>query len=82
MTTMERNEQKFLGKTLFIWESWDEVDVGELFFYDVEFSFESMKKYNGLGVILTLEGLMKIYNEDGTKVVWSGFPTDIEEWNQ
>lgn len=77
---MDRNEQYFLGKTLFTWESWDEVDVAFLFFYNVEFSFESMKKYNGCDVSLDIEGSMEVYDENN-KVVWTGFVTDIEDWD-
>lgn len=77
---MERNEQKFLGKTLFTYDGWDDLDVGMLQFYDVNFPFESMKKYNGCVVSLQLEGTMEVYHDNG-KLVWSGFPIDIEEWN-
>lgn len=78
--SMDRKEQKFLGKTLFTWESWDEVDVAYLYFYNVEFQFESMKKYNGCDVSLDIEGSMEIY-DGNNKVVWTGFPTDIEDWD-
>lgn len=77
---MERVEQKFLGKLLFSWENWDEVDVAHLQFYNVVFPFSSMGKYNGMTVALDMAGSMEIFNEKG-EIVWSGYPTDISEWS-
>lgn len=78
---MERTEQNFLGKLLFTYVDWDEIEVAFLQFYNVEFPFPSMQKYNGCTVTLQLDGTMEIYNENG--IVWgSAFPTDIDEWEE
>ena len=69
--------EKFCGIDLFYWDGWDDLDVGELQFYDVEFCMESMKKYNGATVVRNINGMMEIYdNED---IIWEGYPTEIPE---
>ena len=78
---MNRSQQKFLGQLLFTYDGWDDLEIGYLQFYNVEFPFESMKKYNGDTVTLQVDGTMKIYKDDHGKPSWSGFPTDIEEWD-
>ena len=76
----ERNTQKFCGKDLFTWDEWDEIDTGELQFYNVEFCIDSMKEFNGMTAVLTIEGQLDIFAEDesGKQIEkWSGFVTDI-----
>lgn len=76
----ERNTQKFCGKELFTWDEWDIIDTGELQFYNVEFCIDSMKKFNGMTAILTIEGQLDIFSEDesGNSVQeWSGFVTKV-----
>lgn len=76
----ERNTQKFCGKEFFTWDEWDIIDTGELQFYNVEFCIDSMKKFNGMTAILTIEGQLDIFSEDesGNSVQeWSGFVTKI-----
>lgn len=78
---MEKVEQTFLGKVLFTFDGWDEIDVAFLQFYNVQFPFKSMEEYNGMTVTLQLDGTMEIYDKDA-KLVWgSAFPTDIEDWD-
>ena len=80
MKVEENNIQTFCGKDLFKWESWDEVDTGTLQFYGVEFCIDYLKKYNGMCVVLSMEGQLDIFSEDesGNSVQeWSGFITKI-----
>ena len=80
MKMEENNIQTFCGKDLFKWESWDEVDTGILQFYGVEFCIDYLKKYNGMCVVLSIEGQLDIFSEDesGNSVQeWSGFVTKI-----
>lgn len=80
MKMEENNIQTFCGKDLFKWESWDEVDTGTLQFYGVEFCIDYLKKYNGMCVVLSMEGQLDIFSEDesGNSVQeWSGFITKI-----
>lgn len=80
MKIEENNIQTFCGKDLFKWESWDEVDTGTLQFYGVEFCIDYLKKYNGMCVVLSIEGQLDIFSADesGNDVhEWSGFVTKI-----
>lgn len=71
--------EKFCGIDLFIWKEWDMIDNGSFYFYDVIFCMESMRKYDGCDVLRQMDGTMEIYAEEGKKVVWTGFVTDIME---
>ena len=78
MKVEENNIQTFCGKDLFKWESWDELDAGTLQFYGVEFCIDYLKKYNGMCVVLSIEGQLDIFSADesGNDVhEWSGFVT-------
>lgn len=75
----EMNMEKFCGINLFTWKNWDVIDDGSFYFYDASFCMESMKKYDGCGVLRQMDGTMEIYTEDGQKVVWTGFVSDIAE---
>lgn len=80
MKVEENNIQTFCGKDLFKWESWDELDAGTLQFYGVEFCIDYLKKYNGMCVVLSIEGQLDIFSADesGNDVhEWSGFVTKI-----
>lgn len=77
---MNRSQQKFLGQLLFTYDGWDDLEIGYLQFYDVEFPFTSMKRYDANTVTLQIDGTMEIYNDVDEHAVWTGFPTDIEEW--
>lgn len=77
----ERNERKFLGKLLLTYDGWDEVDVASVQFYNVEFPFPSMAKYNGADVLLELDGTMEISDAQGNVIWGPAFPTDIEDWS-
>lgn len=74
------NKQYFLGIELFTWDEWDEIDTTMLYFYNVQFSFESMKQYNNKVILFQLEGSLEIYDDD--KVLWTRFPTDIQEFKE
>ena len=78
---MERNIGKLFGIPLFYWEEWNEIDTGFLQFYNVEFPFESMKKYNGMDVSLDMNGEIAITDSEG-KEVWKGFACAIPEFMQ
>ena len=75
------NEQKMFGVVIFTWDEWDEVDTGCLQFYNINFSFESMKKYNGMDASLDMDGELSITEKDGDcKEVWKGYLTEIPEF--
>lgn len=76
---MERNTEKLFDIPLFYWEGWDEIETGFLQFYNVEFPFESMKKYNGMDAALDMNGELSITDSKG-KEVWKGFVCTIPEF--
>lgn len=51
-------------------------------FYNVEFPFQSMQKYDGKDVSLNLNGDIIIYDivGDKQKILWKGFAFDIPEY--
>ena len=80
MKVEENNIQTFCGKDLFKWESWDGLDAGTLQFYGVEFCIDYLKKYNGMCVVLSIEGQLDIFSADESGIdvhEWSGFVTKI-----
>lgn len=74
--------QKLFGIELFKWKEWDEIETGFLQFHNVEFPYESMKKYNGMDVALNMDGEIMITNDlpDGLEGVWSGYAYEIPEF--
>lgn len=79
-----KNIQRFCGIDIFSWGEWDEVEVGSMMFYNVEFCVDSMKKYNGNHVYFGNDGKIEIYNDsvDFTSeeyVLFSGYVSDIPE---
>lgn len=78
---MERNTEELFDIPLFYWEAWDEIETGFLQFYNVEFPFESMKKYNGMDASLDMNGEIAITNSEGEEV-WKGFACAIPEFLQ
>lgn len=77
-TTTERQEQEFCGVTIFTWEEWDDVGTGILQFYNVEFPFESMKKYNGTMAVFSLSGQLTLFDENDNEII-DIWVTDIPE---
>lgn len=77
---LEVKTEKFCGVDLFNWKNWDYIDDGCLYFYNVQFLFPSMQKYNGMDVARWFDGKMKIYGGNyAEELVWSGYITDILE---
>ena len=76
---MGKNTEKLFDIPLFYWEEWDEIETGFLQFYNVEFLFESMKKYNGMDASLDMNGEIAITDEDGNEI-WKGFACAIPEF--
>lgn len=70
-----RYTESFCGIDLFTYTDYDDIEMGEIVFYDVLFNFKSMKKYNGMTVSRFMDGKMKIWS--GEEAVWDGFVTDI-----
>lgn len=78
---MEKCVEKLFDIPLFYWEEWDEIETEFLQFYNVEFLFESMKKYNGMDASLDRNGEIAITDSEGEEV-WKGFACEIQEFLQ
>ena len=78
---MERNVQKLFDIPLFYWEEWDEIETSFLQFYNVNFLFSSMEKYNGMDVSLDMNGELAITDSSGDEV-WKGFACAIPEFRR
>lgn len=78
---MEKTTQDLFGIPLFDWESWDEVEIGRLQFYNVDFHFDSMKKFNNMCVELDISGEIRICDDEGIDV-WKGFACEIPDFLQ
>lgn len=74
---MGRNLETWCGVGLFNWENWDEWDTGVLFFYDVIWELDSMKKYNNCDLSINMNGSLNIYG--GDEEIWSGYIIEIAE---
>lgn len=55
--------EKVFGINLFSWKEWDDLGGEEVGFYETNWFFESMKKYNGLYVSLRRDGFFTISKE-------------------
>lgn len=75
------NTQYFLGIELFTYKNWSNIDNEIFQFCNVKFPFKSMKQFNRNTVTFELEGTLVIYDKNG-KVLWEGFPTQIEEFKE
>lgn len=73
------NEQKLFGIVIFLWKEWDEIDTGCSQFYDVEFPFKSMEKYNGMDTSFNDEGELSVTDKAGN-IVWEGYACQIPEF--
>ena len=70
--------EKFCGIKIFEWKVFDDLEVGKIQFYHVEFLIPSMEKYNGCVVTRNINGRMIIYN-NSNEIIWKGYVTDIPE---
>lgn len=73
------NEQKLFGIVIFSWKEWDEIDTNCSQFYNVEFPFESMNRYNGMDTSFSDEGELSITDKSGN-IVWEGYVCQIPEF--
>lgn len=88
MSDTERMQETLFDIPIFTWTEWDDIDISELQFYNVEFPFESMKKYNGCDCSLDSNGRLTITRQGkeiskdlyDTEVVWEGFVCEIPEF--
>lgn len=73
-----KDTYSIFGIEVFETNGWYAVDYGILTFYDVKFLFDSMKRFDGCDVDISLNGEIEIYNQNGNKL-YSGYLIDIPE---
>lgn len=82
----QRHMEKLFEIDIFSWGGWDQADDFVLNFYEVEFPFESMKKFNGKTVSLyhshDESGMLEVWSEDGKEIEWSGYLIEIPEFRE
>ena len=71
-------EQIFCGIVIFRWEEWDKGDSGEIQFYNVQFPFKSMEKYNGVTAVLGINGQLTLFDKNDNELI-DMWVTDIPE---
>lgn len=72
-------EQIFCGIVIFKWEKYDEGDSGEIQFYNVQFPFKSMEKYNGVTAVLGINGQLTLFDDENGNEIIDIWVTDIPE---
>lgn len=60
---------EFFGIPIFKWEGWDTLDYEEICYYDVDFLLPELVHLNGRDVSVSSNGKIKLYDEDGKKVI-------------
>ena len=88
MSDINKFQETLFDIPIFSWEEWDMIDDDTFQFYNVDFSYKSMKQYNGYDCSLDTNGKLEItklgkeiskdYYE--TELVWSGFVCEIPEF--
>lgn len=78
---MERTRQELFGLLIFTWEDCDIVDTDLIQFYNIEFPYDSMKKYNGMDASLNMDGGLSITTREGEcEEVWKDYVCAIPEF--
>lgn len=78
---MERARQELFGLLIFTWDNFDIIDADLIQFYNIEFPYDSMKKYNGMDASLDMDGKLSITTREGEcEEVWKGYVCAIPEF--
>lgn len=72
-------EQSFCGMVIFTYEFFDEGELGEIQFYNVQFPFKSMEKYNGVTAVLGINGQLTLFDDENNNEIDDMWVTDIPE---
>lgn len=73
----ERRVHTFWGVPIFTWDRWEDNQLGYLTFYNCEFCFYSMKKYNGSTVVTDVYGKLKIIPLLNNHPIWEGYYIEL-----
>ncbi len=76
---MNRPTETLFDIDLFSWENWKQIDEDTLSFDNIEFKFNSMKKYNGMTCTKDFNGRLVIFDESNNEV-FNNFIINIDEF--
>ncbi|WP_270425407.1 hypothetical protein [Blautia intestinalis] len=72
-------EQIFCGIVIFTYVGFDEGELGEIQFYNVQFPFKSMEKYNGVTAALGINGQLTLFDDENGNEIDDMWVTEIPE---
>lgn len=75
----EMKAERFCGVNLFTYEDYEQIVDDGIYFRNVQFCLDSMKKYDGMDVYRKIDGTFEIYGNNGKTDVWAGYVIDIDE---
>lgn len=75
----EMNMERFCGVNLFTYEDYEQIVDDGIYFRNVQFCLNSMKKYDGMDVYRKIDGTFEIYGDNGKTNAWAGYVIDIDE---
>lgn len=75
----EMKAEQFCGVNLFTYEDSEQIVDDGIYFHNVRFCLDSMKKYDGMDVYRKIDGTFEIYGNNGKTDVWAGYVIDIDE---
>lgn len=75
----EMKAEQFCGVNLFTYEDYEQIVDDGIYFHNVRFCLDSMKKYDGMDVYRKIDGTFEIYGDNGKTDAWAGYVIDIDE---
>lgn len=75
----EMKAEQFCGVNLFTYEDYEQIVDDGIYFRNVQFCLDSMKKYDGMDVYRKIDGTFEIYEDNGKTNAWAGYVIDIDE---
>lgn len=76
---MDKVAFKFLNIPIFNWLSWDDIDVDQLYFYNVDFLLSELEEYNSNDVCINYsDGLLIIYDKEDGKELYKNYLYKID----
>ena len=75
----EMKAEQFCGVNLFTYEDYEQIVDDGIYFRNVQFCLDSMKKYDSMDVYRKIDGTFEIYGDNGKTDAWAGYVIDIDE---
>lgn len=75
----EMKAEQFCGVNLFTYEDYEQIVDDGIYFRNVQFCLDSMKKYDSMDVYRKIDGTFEIYGDNGKTDAWAGYVIDIDK---